>query len=156
MAEEPTLVRLVAQLANAKDTEVAARDARIAVEEAIIAATGFDKSEGQESYEETTSEGNCKLVLKQPVTTKVDDDAWVALRRTLDTKHRGRAVFVTKYSLDTRKARVLQDSNPLAWRDISSVITRKPGKISVEVKDISITTGMLGELGAAEADWEPI
>lgn len=155
MAETQGLVELVALLANAKTHESEAKAARIICEDAIVRATAFAKPEGQETFREEDRLGSCEVVLKQPITTNVDGDAWVKLRRTLMPKHPGRAVFTAKYSLDTKAAKALQTECPSAWADISAVITRKPGKIGVEVKKVVITplridpakrVGTLGEV----------
>lgn len=132
------LVALAATLSKAKADESIAKTARIEAEEALIRATGFDKSEGQESFEQQNDGGYAKIVLKQPIMTKVDGDDWVKLRRTLGKAHPARGIFQAKYSLKTKEARALQTDHPGLWADISSVITRKPGKISVEIKEIAI------------------
>ena len=134
--DEHDLVDLAATLAAAKQREEQAKGERIAAEEAIIAATGFRKPDGQETYLGESKNGVCKLVLKQPVSTNVDDEAWVKLRRTLEAKHPARAVFKAKYSVDAKKARALQAENKKAWADVSAVVTRKPGKISVSVDEL--------------------
>lgn len=158
MTETTDLVLLAAALSNAKQAETEAKAARIAAEDALVAATGFAKTEGQESYDDDNEHGRCKLVCKQPITTKVDDDAWVALRRTLPPKHPARSIFKASYSLDLKKARKLQEADKAAWATVSDVITRKPGKISVELKELTIKlpaidpTKKLGELGATKVN----
>lgn len=137
--DEHDLVALAATLADAKRREGEAKTDRVAAEVAIIAATGFKKAEGQESYDGSNTTGTCKLVLKQPVSTNVDSEAWVALRRTLDAKHPARAVFTAKYAVDAKKAKALQEANKKAWADVSAVVTRKPGKVSVELKEVVLT-----------------
>lgn len=139
MAEAPSLVALAAKLSDAKRRESKASKDRIEAEKAIIRATGFVKPEGQQKYEHEDDAGACQLVLKQPIGTSVDSIAWPKLRRTLDTKHPGRKVIVAKYSLDTKAARKLMEDDKAAWADVSAVITRKPGKVSVELKKLTLT-----------------
>jgi len=127
------LVALVAELARAKQEEGDAQARRIAAEEAIIRATGFALAEGQKTYDRTSAAGTCKVVLKQPVNTTVDSEAWPKLRRTLPADHPGRAVFRAKYEIITRDARELQQRDPSAWADVAAVVTRKPGKVGVEI-----------------------
>lgn len=139
MTETRDLVSLAAAWAHAKRMESNAKRDRLAVEEAIIAVTGFTKPEGQQSFECENEIGTCKVVLKQSITTSVDTDGWLSLRRTLDKDHPGRQIFKPKFSLETKMARQMQDNFPHEWAEISKVITRKPGKISVEVKEVTTT-----------------
>lgn len=139
MDEIQGLAYLVAELANAKHFEDEAKVARILCEDAIVHATRFKKAEGGETYEEKASTGTCRVVIKQPINTTIDDAAWIALRPKLDPKHPARKVFKASYSLDKKAARELQDGDPRAWAEVSSVITRKPGKIAVEVKELVMT-----------------
>ena len=141
MTETRDLVLLAAALSEAKRAEDEAKAARIAAEDALVAATGFAKSEGQESYEESNEAGRCKVTIKQPVRTTVDDEAWVKLRRTLDPRHPARAIFKASYSVDLKKARELQERDKAAWATVSEVITRKPGKVSVELKEVVVSAG---------------
>ena len=134
--EHVSLVKLALDLARAKRDETDAKDRRVAAEAAIVAATGFDKAEGSQTYDRDDEHGTCKLVLKQPITASVDAETWEKTRRTLDPKHPARDIFVRSYKLDTKKARALQDSNPEAWAVASEAITRKPGKIGVDIKQV--------------------
>lgn len=144
MTEAINLVLLAGTLSRAKAAEAEAKAARIAAEEALVAATGFKKPDGQESYEESGADGRCKLVVKQPITTNVDGEGWVKLRRTLPPKHPARSIFKAKYALDLKAARKLQETDKEAWVKVSSVITRKPGKISVELKEVVLTPAPVG------------
>jgi len=140
---EDSLVVLAKRLSEARRQEEEAKTERIFVEQAIVALTGFEKPEGQLKYRCTDDYGSVDLVIKQPINTSVDSAAWVKLRRTLMPKHPGRGVLVAKYSIDTKAARELQTECPSAWADISSVITRKPGKISVEIKTMLFGEGKI-------------
>lgn len=139
MTETRDLVSLAAAWTHAKRMENNAKCDRLAVEEAIIAITGFKKPEGQESFECDNTLGYCKVVLKQSIQTSIDSQGWLTLRRTLTKEHPGRQIFKSKFSLETKLARQMQDNFPKEWAEVSSVITRKPGKISIDVKEVTIT-----------------
>lgn len=143
MTEIQGLVQLATTLADAKKREDTAKKDRIKAEESIIALVGFKKAEGQESYESEDGLGDCKIILKQPISTKVQTDVWLALRRTLDPKSPIRKIFKAKYSLDLKLARALQDADKknseANWAKASECIERKPGKVSVELKMLTVT-----------------
>lgn len=136
--KRPSLVALAAALSAAKQAESEARARRLELETAIIAATGFEKPEGQQKFAEEGEDGSCELVLKQPITTNVDDAEWEKVRRSLENNHPGRKVFLKTYKLDTRAARKLQDEQPALWADVAKAVTRKPGKVQVELKSVTL------------------
>ena len=138
MTEKHDLVEMARHLRDCKECEADAKALRIKAEEAIIAATGFRKLEGQTPYHADTARGHCLLVLKQPVATSVDDDLWEALRKKLPSSHPGRKLFLRKYALDLKAARKLQEKDDRAWLDVVRAVTRKPGKVSVEVKELDL------------------
>jgi len=144
----PDLLVLANRLSIAKRAKEIAAARVLEIEIAIVAQTNFEKPEGQETFREDDDRGACSLVLQQPITTKVDGEAWLALRRTLPPKHPGRAIFRAKYELDTKAARALQEGDAdakAAFADVSDVITRKPGKVSVEIKTLEIREAMPNE-----------
>lgn len=136
MQNESKLVDLAIELAMAKHHEREARDARVRIEEAIVAATGFVKPEGSQTFRATADGHAVTVTLKQPVITNVDGERWLAIRRTLPAKHAARAVFRQKWDIDTAAARKLQNDDPKAWADVAPAVTRKPGKVSVEIKEV--------------------
>lgn len=135
---EIDLVTLAANLAAAKKEEGRARDARLEAERELIAALDFKLAEGQMTFEQENDKGEATVVLKQPITTKIDDAEWEKIRRTLDNNHPARKVFLRTYKLDTRAARAIQEDQPALWAEVAPAITRKPGKVSVDVKNISL------------------
>lgn len=137
--ETVNVVELVRRLSKAKRLESAAKIVRIVAEKALIAALDFKKPEGQETYDHESDAGTCKVVLKQPINTTVDSEAWLKLRRTLPPDHPGRKCFRAKYEVRSKEARALQDSDKSKWSEIADVITRKPGKVQVEIKSLEIT-----------------
>ena len=141
--EAKNLVVLAAVLGMTKRKEAELKEQRLDLEARIIAITGFTKPEGQETYKRDSELGSCTITLKQPINTKVDSDKWEALRRTLDPKHPGRACFRRKYDVETKNARELQDGDDdakKAWAEVSEVVTRSPGKVSVEVTRLEMNT----------------
>lgn len=136
MDDERNLVALAARLSQAQQREAEAKRERLEAEEALIAATDFDRSEGQQSFAVQSADGRCTFTLKQPVNTNVDSDGWLKLRRTLPQDHPGRLIFRAKYDLDMKAARALQESDPKAWADVSSVVSRSPGKVQVDLKSV--------------------
>jgi len=141
----PDLLVLANRLSIAKRAKEIVTARVLEIETAIVAQTKFEKSEGQETFREDDDRGACSLVLKQPITTTVDSEAWLALRRTLPPKHPGRAIFRAKYDLDVSAARALQegdDDAKAAFAAVSGVITRKPGKVSVALKTLEIREAM--------------
>lgn len=130
------LVVLAHRLAQAKRVEEEAKTRRVEIEEAIIRAVDFRRAEGQETFRRDAEHGSCSVTLKQPITTSVDSDAWLALRRTLPRSHPARGIFREKFDLDTKAARELEKANLAAWLDVVKVITRKPGKVSIEIKEV--------------------
>ena len=75
--------------------------------------------------------------MTQPIYTNVDSETWPKLRRILGVNHPARGIFVTKYTIDLKAARLLQKDKPSAWADVAQVVTRNPGKIGVEVKSVT-------------------
>lgn len=147
------LVRLANELARAKREEEEAKATRIEAEQAIIKACGFDKPEGQETFEAETDAGSaCRVVLKQPINTTFDGSGWPALRLKLPESAR-RAV-VTDYKLDAKNAREVQEKDKTSWAAISQLVTRKPGKVSVSVGAISIVEG--DDFSATEQSPPPV
>lgn len=130
------LVDAVARLATVKAKEAQLKEERAAIETEIIDLTGFAKPEGQQGFKAEDGDASCEVILKQPITTSVDAEAWEEIRKTLPTKHPGREVFLRAYKLETKKARALQADSPIQWAEVSDAITRKPGKVSVTVKSI--------------------
>lgn len=142
MQIEIDMVALARDHAQEKAVITAALERLVGIERKIIAAVAFVKSEGSETFDRASELGTCKLVLKQPIYTKVDADAWPKLRAKLPAKHPARAIFRTTFALRMPEARALQDAkdeiSKQAWRDVADVITRTPGKVSVSVEKLAL------------------
>lgn len=131
------IVLLARRLADAQAAERRAKEMRIQIEAEIIAAVDFREPEGQKTYNfDATGVGSCSLTLKQPITATVDSDAWDRIRRGIDRKHPAHKIFRTEWKIDTKEARALQAENPEAFAIAAEAITRKPGKIAVELKQL--------------------
>ena len=107
-------------------------------ERALIALTGFCKAEGSERFPQQDELGSCDIVCEQPIYTKIDATAWRKLRAKLPAKHPARDIFRQKFELDLRKARAFQASDQAGWNQISSVVTRTPGKIAVRIEKLQL------------------
>lgn len=136
-ASKPSVVLLVANLVHFKKQEEDAKAARIAAEEALIAAVGFRKPEGQESYEFEDGSGHCKFTLKQPINRSVDEKKWPEIFALLSGEDQAavESVMRTKYELAAGEARELEKNRPNLWRRIAACVSSKPGKVSVEIKE---------------------
>jgi len=129
------VVRAVRALELAKLAEHEANARRVAAEQEVVRLCGFALPEGQQTFEAVDgSAGACEFTCKQPINASVDSELWRKILRRLPAKHPAREVMQTKYELRTRAARELQESDPRAWATVSECVTRKPGKVAVEVK----------------------
>ncbi len=138
MIDQAHLVRLAQRLHRAKIGEERAKNTRICCEKEIVEATQFIKPEGQHGYKAKSEGGSCELTLKQPVYTKVDTDGWLKIRKKLNPHHHGRQCFRQKFDIDTKAAREVQEKYPAEWIDVVKAITRTPGKISVDIKEVTV------------------
>lgn len=132
MAIDPIL--LAAAIEDCKREESRAREKRSRLELELIGAVGFEKSEGQETFEPETDLGSAKIICKQPVNTRVDQDY---LQDNLEILPKVvQAILRIKYEIDTKAARKLQEEDKEAWAIASSFISRKPGKVQVTIEDL--------------------
>lgn len=142
IASDPAaFARLAVRLANARATEEEAKRERIEAEEALVEAAGFRLPEGQETYSVEEDGITAKVTFKQPINNYVNSEGWLALRRTLPKDHPARGIFRQKFELVVGEARKLQEANRERFADVSSVITRKPGKIQVDIKSLVVAQG---------------
>jgi hypothetical protein len=132
---EPIL-DLVQKLSDAKAAQAAANARRIEAEKALIVATGFDMTEGSETYNPVDDRGSAKFILTQPINATIDQEAWRKARRSFPAQHPAKKVMKEKFSLDLQAARALQKEDHESWLIVADCVTRKPGKISVEIKSI--------------------
>ncbi len=107
------------------------------LEVAAIALTNFDKGEGSATYAEETDHGRCKVVLNQRVNTSVDMDEWGNVKKGIGGAL-ARKLMKPKYSLVLAEMRLLEEQDPATYAKVAKCISRKPGKVSFEVKELVI------------------
>lgn len=149
--DDRALIALCSRLASMRARENALREEIARAETELVAATGFAKPEGQETYRASHGNTGVRFELRQNVYTSIDAGAWLALRRSLPTSHPGRGIFRQKFDLDMRAARELQANDRMAWMDVAPVITRTPGKVSVSIKEL-----VLGGEGVTQEELEEL
>lgn len=138
---------LVFSLNAAKHRRDNANDEIKDLESQIVAALGFNKTEGQSTFVTKSPSGEARLTLKQPITTSVDAEKWEAVRGSLPKAVRA-GLMRTKYELETKFARALQTDDRDTWSKASVAITRKPGKVSVEVKSFGASDSPVVTIGS--------
>lgn len=125
-------VDLLAQrLLWAKETEEAARKARLEIEEEILAALGH-QDEGATNFKGD----EFAITTTGKVSRTIDSDAMDAVFKELGNNDLFVKIFTLKPALDLKFYRALKDANPDAYAIASKAVTAKPGKPSVSVKPI--------------------
>jgi len=121
-----TLAALLQDWHDAKAQENRIRDARVKVEEEIIAITGA-KDEGSQTHEA----GEYKVTVTGKLTRTIDTEKWRAIEPGIPE-----ALRPVQYRpvLDNKGLRWLQDNEPEIYAEIAPAITTKPAKTGVTVK----------------------
>lgn len=130
-----SLVTLAARLARAKADEDKAKRLREECEIDIVRFTRFEKSEGQETFTAADDNGHVKIVLKQNVSLNVDQEAAAIVKKSVGGAL-FRRCFATKFSPVTKELRDLQDKDPGTFAKLAGCLSRKPGKVSVDLKEL--------------------
>ena len=130
IAEATELDVLAHELQGAKDLEAACREARIAIEEKIVALTK-KKEEGTVS----TKAEFYKVSVTFGVDRKVDAEIARSLADEMDAERYAR-VFRWKPEVSVSELKYLKDNNPEVFRQVSRALTAKPTKPSVKVEEI--------------------
>lgn len=113
---------------EAKRAETAANKRRIAIEEQI--AQAFDvPAEGSKTHKTEAY----KVTLTQPVTRKLDPDAWALVSAKVPADLQPIKVTL---SADASGCKYLADKEPAIWAIASKAIETKPGKIGVKVEAV--------------------
>jgi len=129
------LAELTIELEQARKDEAGAKKRRVDCERAIIDFVGFCKSEGQQSYTvPDDAPWRCKVVIKQPVSSRFNSDDWPLIRGGIHPD--AQLAVRAKYEIDTKVAREVQKDMPKDWFQIAKLLTRTPGKISVVIQEI--------------------
>lgn len=117
---------LAADWLEAKREENAARDRRLAMESQLAEALEVP-DEGSKTHRLTDH----KVTLTQPVTRKVDPDAWGSVEKLCPV-----AMQPIKWKLeaDASGCKWLANNEPEIWRKIAPAFETKPGKVGVKVE----------------------
>ena len=111
---------------DAKHAEATANAERLKIEaqmvEALDVPTDGSKTHKIEGY---------KITVTQPVTRKIDADAWAKVSAKCPTSMQP---IKTKIEADAAGCRYLADNEPSIWKRIASAFETKPGKVAVKVE----------------------
>ncbi len=130
IAEATDLDRLAFELEMAKAKEAAAREARLAVEEKILAAMER-KDEGTVSQKTDFY----KVSVTFGVDRKVDPEIARQLADEMDAEQYAR-IFRWKPEVSVTELKYLREHNPEGFAQVSRAITAKPSKPSVKVEEV--------------------
>ena len=83
------------------------------------------------------TDGIAKLTLKQPVNISVHEDELPGLRKKLGTSKFNK-LFKKKHSLIAAGLTKLMEEDKELWLAVKSVFTSKPGKVSVDLKNLEV------------------
>lgn len=130
---------LIRRLNEARAREDAARAERVAIEEEVITATGFGKSEGSQTYGVTIDGvGSTKFTMKQPVRSSVQQGEIPNVKRQMG-KAAFEKAFRTKYEVNSSGLKALERENRDLYLLACEAIVKTPGKVAVEVKNLVVT-----------------
>ena len=130
IAEATELDVLAHELQVAKDREAVCREARLAIEEKIVALME-KKEEGTVS----TKTEFYKVSVTFGVDRKVDAEIARSLADEMDAERYAR-IFRWKPEVSVSELKYLKDNNPEVFRQVSRALTAKPTKPSVKVEEI--------------------
>ena len=124
------LDQLAFDLSAAKAEEAKAREARLAIEEKIVALT-------EKREEGTVSTGTefYKVSVTFGIDRKVDAEIARSLADEMDAERYAR-VFRWKPEVSVTELKYLKDNNPEVFSQVSRALTAKPTKPSVKVEEI--------------------
>ena len=130
IAEATELDVLAHELQVVKDLEAACLEARLAIEEKIVALTE-KKEEGTVS----TRTEFYKISVTFGIDRKVDAEIARSLADEMDAERYAR-IFRWKPEVSVSELKYLKDNNPEVFRQVSRALTAKPTKPSVKVEEI--------------------
>ncbi len=113
---------------EAKRSEGKANRARLAIEKQITEALEV-KTEGSQTH----TLDNYKVTLTQPVSRKLDADAWELVKANCPTDMQP---IKTVVSADATGCKWLLNNEPEIWTKIAAAFETKPGKIGVSVVEL--------------------
>ena len=113
---------------DAKHAEAMANAERLKIEaqmvEALEVPTEGSKTHKIEGY---------KITVTQPVTRKIDADAWAKVSAKCPTAMQP---IKTKIEADAAGCRYLADNEPQIWKRIAAAFETKPGKVGFKVEAV--------------------
>ena len=124
------------RLALLKEAEAELALRRVAVEERLIAAVGFQKTEGAQTFTvrdemDPDPDAAYKVELKANVYRKVDEAEWDSVRHFIPEElHPVRS----RLEVDTKAFRALRNNHPEHFRTAVAAIRTNPGKVSVSFR----------------------
>jgi hypothetical protein len=113
---------------DAKRAENAANADRIKIENQLAEALDVP-SEGSKTHKID----GYKITLTQPVTRKLDLDAWTKVQQHVSPNL---APIKMKLEADAIGCKWLAENNPSVWRKIADAFETKTGKIGVKVEEV--------------------
>lgn len=117
----------------AKAAEDAARDSRIAAEEAIVAL--MPDSVPDEGSKTVEADGY-KVTLTQRISRKLDEKAYALIADAIPSAVNPVAE-VKAYKVDDAGCRWLKANEPGLWTVLSGALTEKPQKLGVKVQEVA-------------------
>lgn len=111
---------------KAQETEAA--EARVAHEQALALALGFDKSEGSET---ATLEGY-KVTLTAKLNRKLDEKKWLEVAPYIPEQLRP-VKEKTTFMVDDKGCRWLELNEPEIYAKVAKALTVKPAKVAIKI-----------------------
>lgn len=113
---------------DAKREENAANAKRLKIEEQLVQAL-----EIPEEGSKTHKMDGFKVTVTQPITRKLDVDAWA---KVADKCPEGMRPVKVKLEADATGCKWLQNNEPQIWKKIAKAFETKPGKVGFKVEEI--------------------
>lgn len=129
-AEEPTLTDLFAELQEAKAIEASAKEARLAVENQIVAHV----KDAPEKGSRTLKAGAMRCSVKFDLSYKADMPALCSLSDSVPQELLPVKLTQPKYELDVKKYEALRTSHPEVFSRVAACVEVKPSKPSLTLK----------------------
>lgn len=121
------LAVLKTALIQAKAAETAAKNARLEIEDAILAHFPSDKLEG------SVTNADFGISVTYKLTRTVDTDALQAGWETLSAN--AQKAFKWKADIDLKQFRAIQELDQASYDQLVAFVTTKPAKPSVSIKE---------------------
>ena len=113
---------------DAKREENAANAKRLKIEQQLVQAL-----EIPEEGSKTHKMDGFKVTVTQPITRKLDVDAWAKVESHCPVAMRPVKI---KFEADATGCKWLQNNEPQIWKKIAKAFETKPGKVGFKVEEI--------------------